>query len=142
MSNTRLSSVSSASASWNFGSCQPRAWRVGASRLPSRPDLFGPSDTVFPFTQRAPRGARSHHNAPLGRSAGLQVIQRLLEAIRVRPFRLGEGLEPIGDLVEAFLSGALRHARVHIRVLVGLAGDGRLAILCGGADRQTGGRIT
>src|SRR5215510_8802189 len=36
---------------------------------------------------------------------------------------LGEGLEPVGDVGEAFLAGHARHARIHVGVLMGLAGD-------------------
>ena len=35
----------------------------------------------------------------------------------------------------------LGHARVHVGVLVGLAGDRRLEVLAGRADRQPGGRV-
>src|SRR3546814_20959003 len=54
---------------------------------------------------------------------------------------LGERLEPVGDLVEAFLAGGAGHARVHVGVLVGLAGDRRLQIGRGVADRQAGRRV-
>jgi len=36
---------------------------------------------------------------------------------------LGERLEPVGDLVEAFLAGDAGHARIDVGVFVGLAGD-------------------
>jgi len=52
------------------------------------------------------------------------------------------GLEPVGNLVEAFCAGGLGHARVHVGVLVGLAGDGGLEVLVGTTDRQAGGRVT
>ena len=59
----------------------------------------------------------------------------------MRPLGLGERLEPVGDLVEALVPRGLRHARVHVGVLVGLAGDGGLEIVAGRADRQSGGRV-
>ena len=54
---------------------------------------------------------------------------------------LGEGLEPVGDLVEAFLAGGARHARIHIGVFVGLAGDRGAQIIAGAADRLAGRRV-
>src|SRR6266403_1270891 len=38
---------------------------------------------------------------------------------------LGERLEPVGDLVEAFLAGHARHARIQVGVFVGLARGSR-----------------
>ena len=57
------------------------------------------------------------------------------------PFRLGQGLEPVGDLVEALVPRRLRHPRIHVGVLVGLTGDGGFQIVAGGADRQSGRRV-
>ena len=54
---------------------------------------------------------------------------------------LRQGLEPVGDLVEAFLAGGARHARIHVGVFVRLAGDRGLQVVGGAADRQAGGRI-
>src|SRR5579871_3038868 len=54
---------------------------------------------------------------------------------------LGQGLEPVGDLVKAFVARGLGHARIHVGVFVGLAGDARLEVGVGGADRLAGGRI-
>ena len=53
----------------------------------------------------------------------------------------GQGLEPLGDLVEALVAGGLGEARVHLGVLVGLAGDGRLEVVLGVADRLAGDRV-
>ena len=64
-----------------------------------------------------------------------------LEAAGVGAFGLGQGLEPVGDFVEAFVARGARHARIHVGVFVGLAGDGGLEVLLGAADRQAGGRI-
>src|SRR4051794_3022007 len=53
-----------------------------------------------------------------------------------------ERLEPLGDLLEAFLTGGLGEARVHLRVLVGLAGDRGLEVLFAVADRLARRRVT
>src|ERR1700676_5385544 len=49
-------------------------------------------------------------------------FERLLEAAGMRLPGLGERLEPVGDLVEAFLAGCRGHARIHVGVFVTLAG--------------------
>ena len=59
----------------------------------------------------------------------------------MRALGLGQGLKPIGNLVEAFVASGLGHARVHVGVLVGLAGDGGLQVIGGAADGQAGGRV-
>jgi hypothetical protein len=59
----------------------------------------------------------------------------------VRSFRLGQRLEPIGNFAKTFVSGALGHAGVHVRVFVCFARDRRLQIQRGRADRQSGGRV-
>ena len=51
---------------------------------------------------------------------------------------LGEGLEPVGDLVVPFLPGGTGHARVHVGVLVGLAGEGGLQVPFGLGAFQCG----
>src|SRR5688500_19626658 len=61
------------------------------------------------------------------------------EAVGVRAFRLGQRLEPVGDLVEAFLARGLGHARVHVGVLVRLAGDRGLQVADGVVERHAGG---
>ena len=68
-------------------------------------------------------------------------IERLLEPVGVRALRLGERLEPVGDFLEAFVARLLRHARVHVGVLVRLAGDRRLQVRRRRTDRQTRRRI-
>src|SRR5690606_31079618 len=50
-------------------------------------------------------------------------------------------LEPLGDLGEALLAGGLREARVHLGVLVGLAGDRRLEVVLGGTDGLARDRV-
>src|ERR671919_420380 len=70
-----------------------------------------------------------------------ETVERFLEAVRMAALRLGERLEPVGDLAEALVARLLRHARIHVGVLVRLAGDRRLEILARAPDRQVGGRI-
>src|SRR5260370_934076 len=70
-----------------------------------------------------------------------QRIEGPLEAAGMRFFGLCEGLEPIGNLVEALLAGGARHAGIHVGVLVRLAGDRGLEIVVGAADRRSGHRI-
>src|SRR5260370_21024899 len=67
-------------------------------------------------------------------------VERLLEAAGMRLPGLGERLEPVGDLVEAFLAGGAGHARIHVGVSVGLAGDRGLEVVAGRADRLSGRR--
>src|SRR5688572_1206514 len=71
----------------------------------------------------------------------LQVVEALLEPASVRTLGAGQGLEPLGDLREAFLAGGLGEARVHLGVLVGLAGDRRLEVQLAVADRLAGRRV-
>jgi len=60
----------------------------------------------------------------------------------VRTFGLCQCFKPVGDFVVAFLARSAGHTRVHIGVLMGLAGDCSLEIVRGGADRQASGRVT
>jgi hypothetical protein len=59
----------------------------------------------------------------------------------VRLLRLRERLEPVGDLREALLAGRLRHAGVHVGVLVRLTGDRGLEVRGRVAERQARRRI-
>src|ERR1700756_3602289 len=65
-------------------------------------------------------------------------FERLLEAPGIRLPGLGERLEPVGNPVEAFLAGHARHARIHVGVFVGLAGDRGLEDVAGRTDRLAG----
>src|SRR5260221_14135392 len=65
-------------------------------------------------------------------------FERLLEAPGMRLPSLGERLEPVGDLVEAFLAGHARHARIHVGVFVGLARDRGLEVVAGRTDLLAG----
>src|SRR5262245_3819516 len=69
------------------------------------------------------------------------LLEALIEASGVRLLSLGERLEPLRQLVEAFGPRGLGHARVHLGVFVGLAGDRRLKVLLGLPDRLTGGGV-
>src|SRR5262245_54475363 len=60
----------------------------------------------------------------------------------MRALGLRERLEPVGDLLEAFAASSFRHARVHVGVLVRLAGNRGLQVVASLADRQARGRIT
>src|SRR5258707_9012640 len=65
-------------------------------------------------------------------------FERLLEAPGMRLPSLGERLEPVGDLVGAFLAGHARHARIHVGVFVGLARDRGLEVVAGRTDLLAG----
>ena len=71
----------------------------------------------------------------------VHAVESFLEATSVRLFSLCQGLEPVSDFVEAFVAGGFRHARVHVGVLVGFAGDGGFQVIGGVANRLTGCRI-
>src|SRR3546814_9674304 len=66
------------------------------------------------------------------------LFQALGEAAGVALLGAGERLEPLGDLLEALLAGGLGEARVHLGVLVGLAGDGGPEVVLGGSDGLAG----
>src|SRR6266446_8423878 len=68
-------------------------------------------------------------------------VEHLSEAAGMRLPGLGERLEPVGDLVEAFLAGCAGHARIHVGVFVGLAGDRGLEVVAGQTDRLAGRRV-
>src|SRR6266478_1037144 len=68
-------------------------------------------------------------------------VERLLEAAGMRLPGLCERLEPVGDFVEAFLAGGAGHARIHVGVSVGLAGDRGLEVVGGRTDRLAGRRV-
>ena len=70
-----------------------------------------------------------------------QSIQRSLEFVGMRTFRLRQRFKPVGDLVKTFFARCLGHAWIHVGVLVGLAGNSRFQILLRRADRQIGGGV-
>src|SRR5581483_12399260 len=132
--------------------------RVGASRLPSRPpppeaDPAGVELIVllvlcvnaYPPTGASRSGSRRKTQTQVFcelETGSAERIQRLLEAVGMRAFGLGKRLEPVGDLAETFVARLLGHARVHIGVLVRLAGDRGLEIQLRLTDRESGGGIT
>ena len=71
----------------------------------------------------------------------LQLVEGALEATRVRTLGLGQRLEPIGDFVKALFAGRTRHSRIHVGIFMGFAGDRRLEVVSGLADRQARSRI-
>jgi hypothetical protein len=64
-----------------------------------------------------------------------------LKAIGVRALGLCERLEPIRDFLEPLTARGFRHARIHVGVFVGLAGDGGLQVVARLADRKPRRRI-
>src|SRR6185369_13729181 len=86
----------------------------------------------------------SFSSAAASVKAGLrQSIGRREGACRL-PSRMPDS-EPFEPLIRSGRSDrvrGLRHARIHVAVLVRLAGDGRLEIRLGLTDRQTRRRIT
>src|SRR5262245_32615265 len=74
-------------------------------------------------------------------SSEVQALETLGEAARVRLLRLGERLEPLGDLLEALAARRLREPGVHLRELVGLALDRGLEVLLRRPDRDPGARV-
>src|SRR5918993_5820624 len=119
MSKTRSISFSSAFSSQNHGFCQSKAWRMGASRLPSRMTVRFSINQVPAGRKRGPSRVpfqRDHEGSG-------HRVEGLLEAAGVALLGLGQGLEPVGDLGEAFLARGAGHARIHVGVFVRLARD-------------------
>src|SRR6188768_2486120 len=65
-------------------------------------------------------------------------LQALREPAGVALLGARERLEPLGDLVKALVARGASKTGVHLGVLVGLAGDGRLEVVGGRADGDTG----
>src|SRR5512137_283366 len=99
-------------------------WRVGASRLPSLTVMessWASAVVAFHGTPEPGRCAVKsgpHLHGPVARArrkagAGRAIasvgdrIERLLELVGVRTLGLGQRLEPVGDLVKAFLARRL-----------------------------------
>src|SRR5438094_957462 len=89
----------------------------------------------FIFHSRRAGGGMRRPLRPLRSLLGLHLLQPLRETASMRLLRLGERLEPLGDLAEAFVAGRSREPWVHLRVLVRLAGDCRGKVLLRVADR-------
>src|SRR3989442_2059981 len=91
---------------------------------------------VVPRSLARPRAAsRARALDRLRRLLASDLREAFVEPARVRLFRLGERLEPLRELGEAFLPRGLGHARVHLGVLGRLAGDRGPEVLFGLADR-------
>ena len=69
-------------------------------------------------------------------------VEGFLETAGMRLFRFRQRFEPVGAFVETFLAGGFRHARIHVRVFVGFAGNRRFQVGVGRANRLAGCRIT
>src|SRR6185437_1641450 len=109
-------------------------WRTGAPRPPS--------DIRYSVRKWKRGGTPRAASLPTNDDGLLaERVERLLEAAGMRFLGLRERLEPVGDLVEAFLAGGLRHAGIHVGVFMCLAGNRRSEILIGRADRLAGRRI-
>src|SRR5437773_7141299 len=85
----------------------------------------------------SPNGGDPMSVAPVT-SPETQGLQTLREPPRMRLLGLGEGLEPLRDLLESLATGRLGEARVHLGELVRLAVDRGLEVLLCRADRQPG----
>src|SRR3989442_15830579 len=97
---------------------------------------------VVPRSLARPRAAsRARALDRLRRLLASDLLEAFVEPARVRLFRLRERLEPLRELGEAFLPRGLGHARVHLGVLVRLAGDRGPEVLLGLADRLVRDRI-
>src|SRR6267154_572705 len=136
MLNTRSISPRSFASSKNSGARHATGWRVGASRFPSRTVMFG----IVRESSSDSRSQRGASGVRINRLVG-ERVERFLEAVGVRALRFGERLEPVGDLGEAFLACGLRHAGIHVGVLVRLSGNGRLQIQARTAERKVRRRI-
>src|SRR5229473_1425404 len=100
MSKTRCISASIFAMSVKSGSCQAMTWRVGASRLPS----FMRSILIRRQSGGGDRGGGVRETPPPSFVCLPECVERLLEAAGMRLLGLGQGLEPVGDLLEAFLA--------------------------------------
>src|SRR5580658_3385943 len=69
-------------------------------------------------------------------------LETLREAPGVRLLGPGQRLEPFGNLHEALVARRLGEAGIHLGVLVGLALDGRLEVVLGGADGHAGDGVS
>src|SRR5437667_4908435 len=142
MSKMRRISASVLARSKKSGSSHGMTWRVGASRPPSRMAYLPlPASCRRAAADRERRGSAEASAPPGSGGEAVERLERPLEPAGMRLLGLGEGLEPVGDLVEALLAGGARHAGVHVGVFVRLAGDRREQVIGGVADRLAGRRV-
>src|SRR5580692_8179093 len=107
------------------------------------PDAAGRPGTIPTGPRANGSGARAGR-APLrgaARGCSGQRLETLGEASGVALLGARQGLEPVGDLLEPLVARRAGEARVHLGVLVGLALDGRLQVVGGGAHRDAGHRV-
>ena len=111
---------------WNVRSRSTRASAPVAERR-DRAGRRGAAPSPRPFGRRnRPRACVP--GAVRRQCARVRIrLEAGLEAAGVALLGAGERLEPLRDLFEAFVTRGPREARVHLGVLVGLAGDRRLA---------------
>ena len=64
----------------------------------------------------------------------LDHLERFFEFAGVGFLREGQGLEPVGEILEPFLAGSSCEPDVHFGVFVGFACDGRFEVIDRGAD--------
>src|SRR5215218_8896297 len=76
------------------------------------------------------------------RRSAVQGLEALTEPAGMALLGARARLEPLGDLLEALVSGGLGEAGVHLGVLVGLALDGRVEVVARRADGDAGHRVT
>src|SRR5664280_357606 len=125
------------SSSRTVGALDRRVVAVGRGRQTGSTPVVarGPGPGTPPGPVPCSSGVAHHptclgdRGQPFGEPAGMALL------------RPGQCLEPLGDLVEALVTGRPGEPRVHLRVLVRLALDGGLQIVLGRADRGAGDRV-
>src|SRR5690348_11120118 len=135
MSKMRCISASVFFRSVKSGSSHAMRCRVGASRLPS---LIVDLSSACKKAQK-PWLLRPYFDRVS--AAGSERVERLLETAGVRLLRFCERLEPLGNLLEAFLASRPGHARIHVGVFVRFAGNRGPQIIRSRSDRLAGGGI-
>src|SRR5436309_10625691 len=93
----------------------------------------------LPLATTRPRGRRPGVVTENRMAASVvEGLEALGEAPGVALLGAGERLEPLRDLLEALVARGLGEPRVHLGVLVGLAGDGRVEVVGGGTHCDAG----
>src|SRR5579885_2793817 len=86
-------------------------------------------------------GAGTGPRPPAPRPRLLDRLETLREPAGVALLRSGERLEPLRHVVETLVASGLGEARVHLGVLVSLAGDRRLQVVRRRTDLLPGHRV-
>ena len=76
------------------------------------------------------------------RVCSADACERFLESVSVQTLSFGQGFEPVRNLVEVLVAGRLRHARIHVGVLMRFARNCRRQVYRRCANRQASCRIT